>query len=121
MDERISKVVQRLRKALGSFERLLDCQDGRVRLTAKIAIVKSGTWGLGHEGRQELVELLLVRKVAGRTRKPVRALQLRPNIRSTSIQSSKTTGWGLDGGIKTPFGQRKYVPSPPPSRPPEPL
>ena len=44
MDERISKVVQRLRKALGSFERLLDCQDGRVRLTAKITIARSGTY-----------------------------------------------------------------------------
>ncbi len=48
MDDRISKVVQRLRKALGSFERLLDCQDGRVRLSAKITIAKSGTYQAVH-------------------------------------------------------------------------
>ena len=44
MEDRIAKAVRRLRSALGDFERLLDCQAARVRLTAKVTIVKSGTY-----------------------------------------------------------------------------
>ncbi len=44
MENRITQAIGRLDKALGLFEPLLDSHGGLVRLTAKVTLIKSGTF-----------------------------------------------------------------------------